>query len=413
MNGQVKKQLHNGNRKMKRNIALFRNSRPRAALAIIVLAFVVLAGEAAAQAPSAESWPRIETGGLLYLSCALRAEVRLDESPAGTTPLLLELKPGEHNLEVIGPDSVCRRRLVVVPSGGLDRLVAVLESYRGGLRLSGVEAGAQLSVDGGSPMPLPSGTWNLAQGEHDILVTAEGKVPFASKVLIPRDGFADLHVELEKGFPLRFVNPPPKGSILAVLDKDGKIQRRIDPWSTALLPSGTAKFRLVLPSGYGVDFAWDPGSAAAIDAPYIGRLLLGSLPAGSSVEIDGLPAPAAGADGSYALSPGMHNLKIQRTGYLTFVLFCEIQLGAETRPKIVFLEDSAFVQAKKNAVGLPILLTGGLLTVGGFIFNIDDVAIAFSSDYQGYKLWKYLGLGFMGGGAAAFVSGLGIMTIRL
>jgi len=104
------------------------------------------------------------------------------------------------------------------------------------------------------------------------------------------------------------------------------------------------------------------------------------------------PAPAAAADGSYALSPGMHNLKIQRTGYLTFVLFCEIQLGAETRPKIVFLEDSAFVQAKKNAGGSSDPPHGGLLTVGGFIFNIDDVAIALSSDYQGYKLWKYLGL---------------------
>jgi hypothetical protein len=381
---------------------------------LFVLFLGILAPRAAAQELASQTWPRIETARLLYLTCAVRAEVRLDGVLAGTTPILLELEPGERRLELSTREGVFRRRIGVLPaSGELSRLEAVLEPYKGSLRIACEESGALLSVDGLPSVALPSAPLPLAEGEHQVEVTAPGRITFHSPIRISRDATVDLRVELAKGFPLRFANPPPRGSVLVILSADGKSLRSIDPGAAELLPAGMARFRLRLPSGYGADFSWDPAGAEAAAPPYSGRLLLENLPAGVSVEIDGLAAAAPDADASYTLVPGFHSLRIRRTGYMAIAFLCEIKPGEDTKPKLAFIEDRAFVQARKNALGLPFVISGGVLAAGGFVLNQDSSAIALSSDYESYKLWKYLGLGVFGVGLAALAAGIGVVTIQL
>ena len=383
-------------------------------LGLLVLFLEFLTFGAPAQDVPARAWARIDASRLLYLTCPVRAEARLDGVLRGTTPLLLELEPGEHGLEVSIRDAVFRRTLIVQSdSGGLDRLEAVLEPYVGSLRIACDEPDALLSVDGSSPVPITPLPLTIREGEHRVRVAAPGRIAFSSFILVPRDRLVKLRVDLERGFPLRFAAPPPVGSTLAVLDTFGQPLRTIDLPSVELLGAGTGRFRLNLPSGYSTDFSWDPQAADAAEPSCSGRLLLENLPAGSRLELDGLPAEAGDRFAVFTLAPGFHRLKIQKRGFMTVVLFCEIHPGRDTRPRLAFIEDKALAQAGRNAIGLPIMVSGGVLALGGFVLNQDTSAMALSSDYEGYKILKYIGLGALGAGLAALASGIGVVTIHL
>lgn len=356
-----------------------------------------------------------EIGGLVFLSCARRAEVELDGHRAGTTPLLLELEPGRHDLVVRTQDKVFRRRLVVseVSAGSFDRLEAELVPYTGSLILHCSAEGALLSVDGAAPSPLEDGTAELTEGRHRLIVSAAGKVPFETELIVPREASVELAVELEPGFPLRFAVSPPEASILLVFGERGDMPARsLDPSKPALLAGGSTRFKLLLPTGQALDFTWDPSGPQPAQLSLKGRLVLSPLPVDALVEIDEKATPGKPTQSAeYDLEAGMHTVKVKRPGFLPFVVYCEIVPGSEVKPILVFLKDMVAEKARKKALGLPILASGGVLAAGGLAFSADSIAIALSTDYSSYKLLKYLGMGALGTGLAAFLSGFGIIVL--
>jgi hypothetical protein len=332
-------------------------------------------------------WSDFDSGRLLYVSCPVRAAIRLDDVPVGYAPLLLELSTGEHLLEIIDRNAVDRRRLIVSPHiTGLSRLEAVLSPYRGLLNLSCNVEGAGIEIDGLFRGKAAIGALELSEGSHSVKITAEGKVAFEKEVLVPRDGELSLNARLEPGFPLRFDSPIPPGTIVHVLDATGSIVKAFDVREPVLLAAGLTRFRLFPPSGGTLDFSWDPGSPSPVKVSLECRLVLGILPEGTIIEVDGkvLSMDKAGMD--IMLQSGIHTLTVRRMGYIPNTLWCDLQPGEVFSPSLVFIQDPLILAQQRKSRGLPFFLSGATMALGGLVFNSDDVAISFSSDFPGSAL---------------------------
>ncbi len=352
-------------------------------------------------------WTPAAAGPLVRVACAVRAKVISDGVYVGYTPLLLALAPGPHAIEIVGNGMVDRRALTISASvAGVTELMAELRPYQGLVSVSCEISGASgageatLSVDGLPSAPLPPGPIQLDAGRHMISVAADGCVPYAASVVVPRDGIAAVKALLEGGYPLRLEPQPPEGSLVQLLDAGGKIIRSMDPRQANLLPPGLARFRLVLSAGGSLEFKWDPASKIPARVNSMGTIRLGALPANCVVALDGLTLPAIGAAESLTVSPGFHFLKISREGCLSALIWCDLAPGEVYTPTAALERDPRIVAREKKSRVASFLAAGAAVSLSGLVLAQDDVAIGLSSDYQGYKALKYASIGLVSGGVA-------------
>ena len=359
-------------------------------------------------------WSDFASGRLLLVSCPVRAAICVDGVGVGFAPLLLELSPGEHLLEVVGNNVIDRRRLLVSSeTGSLSRLEAVMAPYRGLLDISCNMEGAIITIDGMESGITPAKAFLLSEGSHSIRITAVGQVPFEREVLIPRDRSLAVNATLDAGYPLRFKSALPAGTIIQVLGQGDSLVRAFDLCKPPLLVAGLTRFRLMFPTGGSLDFSWDPSSSAPANVSILGTLRLGSLPEGTIAEVDGKVLPIGETKGEISLMPGMHTLTVRRIGYIPTMFWCDLQPGGDYSPSIVFIRDPLIEAQKRKLIGLPLFLSGATMALGGVVFNADDMAISLSSDYQSYKLIKYASLGLIGGGLLTLFSGFGVAFFPL
>jgi hypothetical protein len=370
------------------------------------------AGAPASTSGLSLGWTEFSAGPLVRVTCATRARVLSDGADAGYTPLLLALAPGRHAIEIVGMDRIDRRTVNVAAGiAGVTELAAALHPYQGmitiSLETSGpLGVGAALSIDGLPPEALPQGPFQLDAGRHSISVAAEGFVPYAVNVDVPRDGIAAVRARLEGGYPLRLEPRPPEGATVQLLDAGGKVLRSMDPRQQNMLPPGLARFRLVLSAGRSLEFRWDPASKSAAQAKWTGTLRLGALPADCAIALDGLALPNFGAADSLDVTPGFHVIRISREGYLPAMVWCDISPGEVYTPTAALERDPRIVAKDKSLRVTSFLAAGAAVSLAGLVLAQDSVAIDLSADYQSYKAIKYASMGLVGGGAAFLCLGV-------
>lgn len=358
-------------------------------------------------------WTPAAAGPLVRVACAARAKVISDGVYVGYTPLLLALAPGPHAIEVVGNGMVDRRTVKVAADiAGVTELMAELQPYQGLVSIFceipgsfGAE-NATLSIDGLPPAALPQGPFQLDAGRHSISVAADGYVPYAATIAVPRDGIAAVKARLEVGHPLRLEPQPPEGALVQLLDAGGKVLRSMDPRQQNMLPPGLARFRLVLSAGRSLEFKWDPASKSAAQVKWMGTLRLGALPANCSIALDGLALPNLGAADSLAVSPGFHFIKVSREGYLSALIWCDLSPGEVYTPTAALERDPRIAAREKTSRVTSCLIAGAAVSLTGLVLAQDSVAIDLSADYQGYKTIKYASMGLVGGGVAFLCLGV-------
>lgn len=373
---------------------------------------------APASAPAAAGalslgWTEMAAGPLVRVTCATRARVLSDGADVGYTPLLLSLAPGRHSIEIVGLDRVDRRTVKVAADiAGVTEIAALLRPYQGMVLIALEAAGlpgsgsAALSIDGLPPAALPQGPFQLDAGRHSISVAADGYVPYAATIAVPRDGIAAVKARLEVGYPLRLEPQPPEGATVQLLDAGGKVLRSMDPRQQNMLPPGLARFRLVLSAGRSLEFKWDPASKSAAYVKWMGTLRLGALPANCSIALDGLALPNLGAADSLAVSPGFHFIKVSKEGYLSALIWCDLSPGEVYTPTAALERDPRIAAREKTSRVTSFLVAGVAVSLTGLVLAQDSVAIDLSADYQGYKTIKYASMGLVGGGVAFLCLGV-------
>jgi PEGA domain len=162
-----------------------------------VLILVTVAGGAAAAYKFASA-PASQTGIINISTDPVGAQVLVDGSPRGLTPLTLTLDAGTHSVELRGGGQPRIIPITMTPGAQLTQYVELPKAVAdvGQLQVRSDPAGAQVSVDGTARGTAPVMVDGLAPGEHDVVLTSDvGTVK--QKVTIEAGATAQLVVPLK------------------------------------------------------------------------------------------------------------------------------------------------------------------------------------------------------------------------
>jgi tetratricopeptide (TPR) repeat protein len=119
---------------------------------------------------------------VMVSSAAPGAHVSLDGAPPRPSPLIADVKPGQHTVRVEAEGYVDDQRPLLAVEGGLVALDVPLRERPARLFVR-AEDGADVTVDrrlaGRTPLPGPI---ELAAGQHFVAVTRNGRRPFGEEV---------------------------------------------------------------------------------------------------------------------------------------------------------------------------------------------------------------------------------------
>jgi serine/threonine protein kinase len=142
-----------------------------AAAAVVVLA----AGGYAARKFVVQPSPVVTTGSLSISSNPPGAQVTVDGQVRGVTPLMLTLKPGNHNVELRGGGEPRTLPVTITAGTQVSQYIELPKiTAFGQLQVRSEPAGAQVTVDGIPRGKAPVLVESLAAGEHTVVMDAEG-----------------------------------------------------------------------------------------------------------------------------------------------------------------------------------------------------------------------------------------------
>jgi serine/threonine protein kinase len=142
-----------------------------AAAAVVVLA----AGGYAARKYVVQPTPVVTTGTLSINSNPPGAQVTVDGQARGVTPLMLTLKPGNHNVELHGGGEPRMLPVTITAGTQVSQYIELPKiTAFGQLQVRSEPAGAQVTVDGIPRGKAPVLVESLAAGEHTVVMDAEG-----------------------------------------------------------------------------------------------------------------------------------------------------------------------------------------------------------------------------------------------
>lgn len=139
-------------------------------------------------------------GEVLIAADVSGAEVSIDGSPAGTTPMIAELEPGEHAIEIRAEGLEPHSEVVTVEAGQRVTLSATLQPSRppgGTLVVITAPPGATVVVDGNERGTAPITVEELTPGSHIVEARLEEHQEVTERVDIEEGRQATLRLELE------------------------------------------------------------------------------------------------------------------------------------------------------------------------------------------------------------------------
>ena len=152
-------------------------------LAVVVMA--ALAGGGVYVAKLLRKPPPPKLGTLSLQTNPPGVSVFVDGVAHGNTPARISLDAGPHTVELRGRGVPRVLNLTVTAGAEASQYLELPETpSSGSLLVQSDPAGARVTVDGVDYGPAPASVPNLAPGEHEVVLQAEGGTPVKQKVLI-------------------------------------------------------------------------------------------------------------------------------------------------------------------------------------------------------------------------------------
>jgi serine/threonine-protein kinase len=152
--------------------------------ALVLLGTAVALSRPAPPAPPAEARPLVQTGGIEIATDPVGAQVWVDRTDAGESPLALAgVRPGRHAIRVALPGFSSAELVLDVPAGGFAvPLRFTLRPVSAILQVRSDPAGADVLIDGQPRGTTPIPTLSLPPGKHRVEMTRNGFVPWEQTV---------------------------------------------------------------------------------------------------------------------------------------------------------------------------------------------------------------------------------------
>lgn len=138
------------------------------------------------------------------------AAVYLDDMNCGTTPLAKKVEPGKHRLRVVKPGYIDFEEIIICRRGERFERRITLHERPGGLNITSVPAGAQVSVNDIIRKTTPCVIDDLEPGKYKIKVEKEGYDPDVREITLAAGQQCEFKVDLGRntGNIDLVVNPP-------------------------------------------------------------------------------------------------------------------------------------------------------------------------------------------------------------
>jgi hypothetical protein len=365
----------------------------------LILSLLCLGTNATAQVDTFESGP------LLYLLAEPDAIVRLDGTKVGTGSMILPtLSSGTHSLEVSSDKGISETTLTIRASiAGLTVYQPTLRRWTGSLKVT--FPGATVHLDGNVLGTSPATFDGIPSGPHELSLQADGLGTVWMSVDVPRRNHVVVDRRLEPSHALTFTPALPPEAMISVRGtaNSGTEYNKVFSAAEPIRLEPGVYAATVFLGGFPVlecEYRTESSESIAFLPKTVPTTIAG-LGEGALVFVDGSTSPVNLK--SLSLTPGLHTLKIvdPSAGIVDTFIF----VGDSQRYTITLGESSASMSSQQANLGITLAIAGAVLSLGGFIFNMDSIAIPLSSDYDSYNAIKYASLACMGIGLAGVGTG--------
>jgi tetratricopeptide (TPR) repeat protein len=142
---------------------------------------------------------------LMIYSSTSEAKVSLNGQPAKNLPLVVETKPGNHQVVVSAPGFISEQRTVQAVPGVSTPYLINLKEKPATLKIY-VDSGSEIFMDGASLGTTPLAAWpQIPAGKHTIAVVKNGSESFSQEAEFKRGEATEIFVKL-KGTTQRTVS---------------------------------------------------------------------------------------------------------------------------------------------------------------------------------------------------------------
>ena len=158
-------------------------------------------------------------GTLNITSVPVEAQVFVDDTPVGKTPLKLQRPEGRYLLRLERAGCTPEERSVTFYKGRTDSVRIILASKPGGVKVTSIPAGAEVLINGAKQGVTPCTVQNLQPGRYTVLVRRDGYDPVEKTVQIAAAAVDKLHVDLSSSSGSAVFNVLPAGVEVFLDDK--------------------------------------------------------------------------------------------------------------------------------------------------------------------------------------------------
>ncbi len=256
------------------------------------------------------------------------AEVYVDGTYQGVTPISLKLLPGMHSIRLKKDDYEEYTTSITLNPGDSKTISVTLTPKFGYLMVYSTPTNAEVYVDGDYVGKTPLKGYKLSTGTHTIKLVRDGYEDYVKTVNINPGETTKIEATLSEAKAMLKITSDPSGAGVYV-DGDYK---GTTPLTISLSP-GTHSVRLSKSDyeDYTTSVTLNPGESKTISAtltPTFGYLSIDSTPQGAKVYIDDSYVGDTPLT-DYKLSTGEHTVKVVKNGYEEFTKTVTVNPGAE------------------------------------------------------------------------------------
>ncbi len=254
------------------------------------------------------------------------ASVYIDGSYEGTTPLVLNISPGIHSIQITKQEyNDYKRNITLVPGKGKVLSVILIPKF-GHLTVYSTPTNAEVYVDEDYIGKTPLKGYKLSTGTHTIKLVKDGYEDYVKTVKINPGETTKIEATLlEAKATLKITSDPSEASVYVDDSYKGTT-----PLTLQLSP-GTHSVKLSKNDyeDYTTSVTLNPGESKTISAtltPTFGYLSIDSTPQGAKVYIDDSYVGDTPLK-DYKLPTGEHTVKVVMDGYEEFTKTVTINSG--------------------------------------------------------------------------------------
>ena len=361
----------------------------------------------------------LETGPFLFIPAPGRCEIYIDDEVRGIAPLLItDLAAGLHRLEARSATRVGRRSFIVKEDiDAVTSFEPVMEPYTGTLIVTSSPGNMDILLNGEKAGVTPVSISGIRTGTCTVVLQQEGYLPVEETVQISWEKETSLAITMIEAYRVTFAPPLPGNTYISVTDEAGQPfdTGKDHPGEGLILPVGTWNITISGETFHPVTrniTVTDSDLVLGLEPdPYYGDIFLSGLDRTSTVFLDGIDVTEQIMEGCIRIPAGFHSVSIETKSYMPFLQ--EFFLGKDENLSIVpdMLKDAVYVRKRKEGMGIPVIISGLAIAAGGYILNMDSLAMGMTDTYEEYVTLKYSTLGALGTGLLlSSIGGLILLT---